>query len=130
MKNFTYPVEVRFCDLDSLGHINNAVYLSYFELCRIRWLKSTKISDLFGSRVPLILAHTAVDYIAPVLWEDSLSCEVCLEKVGNKSFSLSYELKKNSKQICTKAISTQVWFDYDKQVSVQIPEKVRLLLAS
>ena len=127
-KRFTYPVEVRFCDLDSLGHINNAVYLSYFELCRIRWLKSTKISDLFGSRVPLILAHTAVDYLVPVIWEDTLSCDIGLEKVGNKSFSLKYELKKNNEQICTKAISTQVWFDYKTQKSCAIPQNIRELL--
>ena len=30
-------IQVRFSDLDTLGHVNNAVYLSYFEMARIAY---------------------------------------------------------------------------------------------
>ena len=37
LKPFCYTTEVRFRDLDALGHVNNAVYLTYLEQARIRW---------------------------------------------------------------------------------------------
>ena len=41
---FSTQIEVRFRDLDALGHVNNAVYLTYFEIARLHYCK-----HLFGS---------------------------------------------------------------------------------
>ena len=45
MSKYKYPMTVRFSDLDSLGHVNNAIYLSYLEQARISWFQTTKIAE-------------------------------------------------------------------------------------
>ncbi len=57
--SFQYPLEVRFRDLDGLGHVNNAVYLSYFETLRLHFaLELLGVAHL--AEVPFILGEAAV----------------------------------------------------------------------
>ena len=58
------PIVPRFRDTDAMGHLNNAVYLTYFEVARTAYW-----TELTGTRnyheVPFILAHTTIDFRSP-----------------------------------------------------------------
>jgi hypothetical protein len=72
---FVHPVDVRFRDLDALGHVNNAVYLTYFESARIAWwLWVTGRAGL--DAVDMILARVEVDYRSPLQWGERLEVGV------------------------------------------------------
>ena len=120
-----YPIQIRFCDLDALGHINNAVFINYIETARVQWLKELKLKHVTRSgKIPLILARTEIDYLQPAFLDSKLHIELTLGKLGNKSFHLDYLIKDHTKEVA-KASSVQVWYDYEKNTSIPIPANVR-----
>lgn len=120
-----YPIQIRFCDLDSLGHINNAVFINYIETARVQWLNELELEHITHSgKIPLILARTEIDYLQPAFLDSKLHIELTLGKIGNKSFHLNYLIKDQTKEVA-KASSVQVWYDYEKKSSIPIPSKVR-----
>ena len=88
-------VEVRFADTDAMGHVNNAVYLTYCEMARIRYW-----SDVTGEPVAaghegaesLILAEARITYRAPVFHTEVVTVETRATHIGRSSFTLEHRL--------------------------------------
>ena len=118
------PVQVRFVDIDKLGHVNNAVYLSYFEMARVNYF-----DDLVGKRVDwyttgMILGRSIVDYKVPVFLEDKLFVYTAVTRFGTKSFDISNVLvkEKNGKEeIASLATFTIVCYSYESKSTIEIP---------
>jgi acyl-CoA thioester hydrolase len=87
---YVWPVEVRFRDLDALGHVNNAVFLTYLESARIAyWLELSGRSGLDG--LDMILARVEIDYRAQAGYREQLDVGVRVAAVGRSSVTM--ELK-------------------------------------
>ena len=84
---FSTPVNVRFRDLDAMGHVNNAVFFTYFEEGRLAFFTSTSPEKKFPG-FDFILAHTSCDYLKPVTVNDRLVLQIRVAKIGGKSFAL------------------------------------------
>lgn len=123
--NFSIPIDVRFRDVDVLGHVNNAVFITYFEEGRKSFFLS-HTSDGDPLEWGFILARIECDYLKPVLLEDKLMLHMKVLRVGRKSFTFGYELADRSdpSRLFARAESVQVCFDYRKQVSEAIPDKL------
>lgn len=126
----SYRFDVRFVDLDGLGHINNAVYLSYIEQLRVRWLKDSGIFDAFAVKkpIPLILARSEIDYISQGYYREKILCQAVISRIGTKSFDIDYEISSEDGQniIClARAKSVLVWFNYKSNQSTAIPTSVK-----
>ncbi|MFD3165805.1 acyl-CoA thioesterase [Herpetosiphon sp. NSE202] len=125
---FEYPIEVRFRDLDGLGHVNNAVYLTYFETLRLKFaielLGAVELAD-----VPFILGEATVRYLIPVFFGDQLQGSVEVSRIGNKSFTMLYTLKRGN-EIVTQGSTELIWFDFKTQRSVPIPDSFRQQVAN
>lgn len=126
----SYAFDVRFVDLDGLGHINNAVYLSYLEQLRVKWLKDSGLFDAFDVKkpIPLILARSEIDYISQGYYREKILCEAFISRIGTKSFDIDYELSSDDGQekIClARAKSVLVWFNYSSNQSEAIPMSAR-----
>lgn len=117
-------IQVRFSDVDMMGHVNNAVYLNYFETARMLCFNQILGKGWDWTTDGIILLRNEVDYIKSVLLEDVVSIKVFVEKIGGKSFVLAYELKVND-VVYTKGKSTMVCFNYKQHASVEIPELLR-----
>jgi len=87
MKDYTVVHELvpRFRDTDAMGHINNAVYVTYLEVARQEYWRSLSGALDYG-RVPFILAHVTIDFRSEALVSDILLVGVRCEWVGSKSF--------------------------------------------
>jgi acyl-CoA thioester hydrolase len=121
------PIQIRFSDVDKLGHVNNAVYLSYIELARLDFFKAVA-GNINWDTEGIILARVEIDYKIPVLLEDKLSVKTWCSRLGTKSFDLSYSIiiKNNGEEIeKAKAISVLVCFNYSEQKSMLMPEQWR-----
>lgn len=77
------PIEVRFSDLDTLKHVNNAVYLTYDEVARGHYLRRAGAAIDGGN---FVMARAEVDYIRPILFAEPVEIAIRVEKVGNSSF--------------------------------------------
>ena len=125
MTRFTIDIQMRFRDIDGMGHVNNAVYLSYAELARTQfYLKSAGRRTL--DEVDFILAHVEIDYESPAVWGDQIQVSVWPSKIGTSSFSLSYEIsEKRSGRILARAKSVLVSYDYTNKKSKPISPDFR-----
>jgi acyl-CoA thioester hydrolase len=95
--SFRHRVEivVRFADTDAMGHVNNAVYLTYCEIARIRyWTDITGEPIALGTAgaESLILAEARITYRAPAFHGEVVSVETRATRVGRSSFTLEHRL--------------------------------------
>jgi acyl-CoA thioester hydrolase len=140
---FTHRIEVRFRDCDPLGHVNNAVYLTYLEQARlVQWrtlwpfggLRSageTGTADDEVRAVPgVILARVEIDYKRPAQYGDLLDVRIGLAAVGRTSFTYDYEIVDTSERLVVTAKSVQVFYDYHAARPVTIPDDLRRVFDS
>ncbi len=114
MKNiFKIPINVRFRDIDGMGHVNHAVVFTYFAEGRLALFKEFSADSDF-SAFSFILAHISCDYLRPITLNTQLSLEIWVREIGIKSFGLCYKLVGLSDEAITyaKGESVQVCFDY------------------
>ena len=119
------PIQVRFGDLDALGHINNANYLAYFEVGRMAYLNQV-LGVYRLQEIGFILAEMTVRYKAPGRLEAPLTLGLRVGELRNSSFTFEYELveTETGKLIAT-GTSVQVWYDYQRGQVVRIPTAIR-----
>lgn len=127
---FQYGCEVRFRDVDGLGHVNNAVYHSFVEQARCHFFKQSGLFDSSNgiSTLPLILARTEMDFIKPCFFGDKLVVKTWVSRIGNKSFNMSYEILNDSGEVTVKAMAVVVYYDHKLDKSIPIPSDVVDLL--
>jgi acyl-CoA thioester hydrolase len=94
---FPHVVEiaVRFADTDAMGHVNNAKYLTYCEIARIRyWTDVTGMPIALGTEgaESLILAEARITYRAPVFHGEVVTVQSRAARIGRSSFTLEHRL--------------------------------------
>lgn len=128
MARFTTEIQMRFRDLDAMGHVNNAVYLTYCELARTQFYLKHRFKRSLHD-IDFILAHVDMDYVSAAEWGDRVEVSMWPSKIGDSSFTLSYELRdKNSNRLLAKSTSVQVAYDYAKKEKKPIPGDFRKML--
>ena len=116
-------------DVDGLGHVNNAVYLTWLEEVRTSYVFErrglTKIEEC-----DFVLASTTLNFRAPVYFHETVVLKCIPTKVGNSSWALAYEGRTASDgQIVVEATSIQVQYDYATKKKAPIaPEWRRMLI--
>jgi acyl-CoA thioester hydrolase len=113
-------IDVRFADTDAMGHVNNAVYLTYCEMARIRYW-----SDVTGEPVALghegaeslILAEARITYRAPVFHGETVTVETRATHIGRSSFTLEHRLTacapQGAPRLAATSDSVMVRYDYE-----------------
>ena len=130
MKNvFKFQIQVRFRDIDGMGHVNNAVFFTYFAEARLAFFQKISNSTDF-STFSFILAHISCDFLRPVTLNTRLSLEIWVKEIGINSFGLGYKLVDLFDESITyaKGESVQVCFDYgeNKPIAVSAALKQKL----
>lgn len=123
------PVQVRWRDLDALRHINNAAYITYFELARLGYIRallgdSAEIdpNTLLPVDFQFILAEVTCRYRAPATLGDELVIAIWVSRVGRKSFVFDYRITdERAGRLVAEGCSTQVWYDYAAGESRPVP---------
>ena len=121
-----FPLQVRYNDYDSKGHVNNAVYLSYFELGRVQaWLAAGGDVD-----ADFILAEAKISYRSPALMGEPLDLEVVTSEIRNKAWVWRYRvLHARDDRLVAEGETVQVMYDYGSRTTVPIPPAMREGLA-
>jgi len=109
---------VRWGDLDAFGHVNNATYLVYAQEARYAWSKMLE----------MVVARAEVDFVAPIYTGDFyLDIEIWVNKIGNSSFGLTYEMK-NGDELVARIKTVQVTVSMDTKKSRLINDAEREFL--
>ncbi|MCB9438032.1 MAG: acyl-CoA thioesterase [Anaerolineales bacterium] len=119
-------LHVRFGDIDSLGHVNNAKYLTYIEQARICYARDILGWDGSFNNLGMILASTTVDYKLPMQFGDTVRVLTRVSRIGSKSFDMLYVLKRDSDPTIFATGSTVlVAYDYHADQSIRVPDEWR-----
>ena len=122
-------LHVRFADLDALGHVNHAKYLTYMEQARMQYAADVWEWDGQMESLSMIVAFAEVDYLAPLYLNDEVSIYTRLSHLGNKSFELAYVLYRrdgtSAGQLVATGKTTMVMFDYVKNQTIPVDARWR-----
>ena len=123
-----HEIRPRFRDTDAMGHINNAVYVTYLEIARqVYWERAYQQSDY--RRVPFILAHVTIDFRSEALVSEVLEIGIRCEWIGEKSFSFVYRVwEKQTGRVVVEGMTIQVCYDYGAKRSLAVPDALRARL--
>lgn len=122
-----YSPEIRFADIDAMGHVNNAVYFSYFEQARIHFFREMIGGKWDWTTDGILVAHNEIDYKMPVLLNDHIEIHTWCSQIGQKSFTVHYEVRRGE-QICSSGKSVLVCFNHATQKTQEIPSIWRDML--
>jgi len=120
------PVAIRFSDIDAVGHVNNAVYLTYFEDARLNYWREAINWNVYENGV--IVGRSEVNYLKPITLDDQVACYVRTTRIGNSSFDIMHVLVRltaNGEEICTTGKTVCISYDYSTNKSIPIPSKER-----
>jgi acyl-CoA thioester hydrolase len=128
MWKYEHELDVRFRDCDPMGHVNNAVYLTYLEAARFAWW-----SRAFGpsglTEHGFIVARVEIDYRKPALPGERLIVRLRVAGLGRSSFTVVYEiLNARTREVLVEAKSVQVAYDYAQGKSVPLSGDLRAKL--
>ena len=117
--DFIHEERVRFRDLDPMGHVNNAVFLTYLEQARVAFFSEMGAATGL-EEMNMIVARVEIDYKAPVRLGQEVEISVRASRFGTKSFDLDYELRVEG-ELVAEAKSVQVAYDYGRREPVPVP---------
>lgn len=121
MEPFVVPVSVRFRDCDPMGHVNNAVYLTYFEVARAAWMQQIQGT----AELPFILAEATVTFRSPAVFGEVLQVALAVESIGSKSWRFGYKITAETGREVAVGSTAQVAYDYAASKTVPIPDTLR-----
>jgi len=119
-------LDVRWGDMDAFNHVNNAVFLSYLEEARLRWLQGLSGPWLDDNTAPL-LAAAHVDYRRPIEWPCTLAIELYADRVGNSSLTLGHRIidSRDGDVVFSEGHTVMVWIDRRNGKGSKLPDAVR-----
>ncbi|MFC7062147.1 acyl-CoA thioesterase [Halobacillus seohaensis] len=118
---------VRFCETDAAGHVNNTSYFIYLEEARGKFFQ-----DILGDYETFgrfIIASTKCDFLSQAYFNQKLIISTWVSKIGTKSFRFNHDIKaQESGVLIAEAEAAIVCFNYEEQKSEPIPSAVRQIL--
>ena len=121
----TVHIPVAWGEMDAFQHVNNTVYLRWFETARIAWLAEVAFTATGGAGP--ILARTEIDYRLPVVWPDTVEVAIGVAAVGRSSVTLAYRITSASHDggVVAEGRTVVVLFDYATKKSVPLDDALR-----
>jgi acyl-CoA thioester hydrolase len=122
----SFILSPRFCDTDALGHISNVALPAWFEQGR------EAVFEIFNPGMKmdsgnLILKLMTVDFVGQMYYGHSVEVRTSVPKVGSSSFTVYQEAWQKG-ECCAKGEAIMVYFDFDKQQKLSIPDDIRAKL--
>lgn len=125
-KEHSVDIQIRFNDIDMMGHVYNAKYQDFFDLARLKYFEEVLGDLITWSHKGLVIASVNVDYMEPTFLKDKINVVTCVSRLGDKSIEMSQEIYKkgyeNPVAVCR---SVMVYFNMHERFSMSIPDEWR-----
>ena len=121
--NHQMSVQIRFSDIDMLGHVNNAVYMNYFDMAKTKYFQAVHNAEDW-SRLDVVVANVSVDFLHPVFFNEDIIVKTKITRLGNKSFNMIQQIEMAaSGEVKTVCRSVMVGFDIPTSSSKPLTER-------
>ena len=122
-------IQIRFNDIDVLGHVNNAVQITYFDFGKIKYFEALKNQVLDWRGSELVMVNVNVDFLEPIFISNHIAVKTKVYEIGNKSLKLVQMIKdyktNHVKSVCR---SVMCGFDPKTNKSLLISDEWRDLI--
>jgi len=122
---FSTTLEVRWRDLDPMGHVNNAVYFSYLEQARVHYLRELGVVARSPSGIGFILADASCQFKSPLELGERVTIRTRVSQMRNSSFVFEYHARGEDGRLVATARTVQVFYDYEARRPMPIPAEWR-----
>ncbi len=119
-------LQIRFSDVDVLGHVNNTVYMTFYDTGKAHYF-----TDLLGRRidwkhVESVIANVDCAFLAPIFFGEEIEVLTRCEAIGEKSFRLLQAIREKRSGVLKSACETvMVSFDPESGKAMEIPKEWR-----
>ena len=128
METFSHklPLQLRFNDVDIMGHVNNAVIMEFFDYGKMKYFDDAEVY-VEKEPITLVIVHYEVDFLGQILRGDHPEVWTKVVRFGNKSLEvLQYIVCDGEvKSICKTIMSG---YNREKQISEVIPERIKMAI--
>lgn len=119
--------DIRWGDMDALGHVNNIMYFRYFEQARLEWYERQGFASLGTNGEGMLIVDNHAEYLKPMVYPLRITVRMAGHSPGRSSFISTYTLSADS-VLFTRGSSKVVWVDAQAGKSVPLPDSIRQLL--
>lgn len=122
-------LQIRFNDIDILGHLNNTVYFSFFDTGKAYFFQHILDGKMDWQKVETVIANVDCAYIAPIYFGEEIEVWTRCKDIFDKSFVLQQVIvEKQTGDIRAAAETVMVSFDAVAKKSIPMPDRWRKAL--
>lgn len=119
----TLPIQLRFNDVDKFGHVNNAVYFSFYDLGKTDYFSSV-CPHVDWEKDGIVVVHIEADFVAQIFGSDHIAVQTAVTEIGKKSFRLMQRvIDRDTGEVKCTGTSVMVAFDLEKHQSKPLTEE-------
>lgn len=119
----TLPIQLRFNDVDKFGHVNNAVYFSFYDLGKTDYFSSV-CPGVDWERDGIVVVHIEADFVTQIFGSDHIAVQTAVTEIGKKSFRLMQRvIDRDTGEVKCTGTSVMVAFDLEKHQSKPLTEE-------
>jgi acyl-CoA thioester hydrolase len=119
------PIQVRFSDVDMMGHVSNTVYQTYYDSGKINYFEQV-LPDMDFVNIGVVGASIRIEYLKPIFMKTRILVETRVSMLGNKSLTMEHLLvNEQTNEILSTCSVVLVCYAIKEQLSIPIPEHWR-----
>ena len=117
----TLPVQIRFNDIDTLGHVNNTVYFSFFDLGKSKYFTEARKGEVDWEKVDIVVANINCNFLAPIFFNENIAVQTQVNYIHEKSFKITQQLiNLDTAEVKCSCATIMVGFDVENCVAIPI----------
>lgn len=119
------PIQLRFNDIDQMGHVNNAVIMEFFDLGKSNYFTSLGLPPEEGDFTVMVV-HVEVDFFSQILFHDDIKVVTHVDHFGTKSLSVKQQVVNNTNgTICATCRTVMAGYSRSTRSSAPIPNTIK-----
>lgn len=124
-------VQIRFNDIDLLGHVNNSVYFSFYDLGKSAYFAAVRSSAIDWRHVDVVIANVNADFLAPIYPNETITVQTRTVEIGHRSFRLEQRIINTiTNEIKSYCRTVMVGFDMQKGIAAELSDEWKDALCS
>lgn len=126
----TTPVQLRFSDMDMLGHLNNSRYFELMDVAKNDYFTRVADGKIEWSRPPVMIANVNCDFLSQTTYHEPVEVLTQVDRIGDKSFVLIQQLvNAETREVKCSCAATMVNFDVEARVPARVSDEWRRAIA-
>jgi len=123
----TYSIPVAWGDMDAFGHVNNVVYVRYFETARADFFTDLAVwnTNLQLLTSGPVLTHLELDYRKQVSYPANLEITLGISSFSSRGFDVSTSMWDINGHCVLSGVAKIIWFDFDKGRPTSISDAMK-----